>query len=685
VEGPTGSMRVVARLVVLLAAGVVAACCAEQAFAHANLVSTSPQNGAVVASAPSEVRIRFDDRVTVGPGNAVVDADRNSVLGGSPLVEHGGRELVLPLRHLDKGSYSVRWGIVSDDGHVESGVLAFRVGPAPLGTGAPRSVLEAESGRPSGGNVFARWLFLGGILVAGGIALFRLLVSRAGARQAAASSVFALVAVVLGGLWLLLTTHSGATRFGHGTSAAVAVAAAGALAAALWRTDPRWEVLARGASLALLAAPTFAGHAFRAAGERPLSVAADLLHVAAAAFWVGGLLHLSLLLRSGEDSGAARRFSRLALPAVLLIALTGLGRALVELTGVSQLWSTGYGRAILAKSTLLVFLIVLAWLSRRRLGAPTRLLRSVRTEIAVLALVIGAVAVLTALRPGRDASAKPPTPVAVAEVAPAPASPRGSVTFARQSRELAVALAVRPARPLILVATIIGQSGRGVDGLNVRLRAANAAREASGPARTCGHGCYTASLRFLRPAAFDVDIGGAGRFRSVSFAVVGAWPPPPGTSFLRRATRAFRGLRSVVYREHLASGPGHAVQTTWKLVAPDRVEYAIRGGAGGIVIGGTRWDRAAPGAPWQRSTTTPLVQPSPPWGTRMADVRLLRETGSRVTLSWLDPEVPSWFSGTFDRSTALPRALRMTAAAHFMRHRYVAFNRATTIEPPRRR
>ena len=66
----------------------------------------------------------------------------------------------------------------------------------------------------------------------------------------------------------------------------------------------------------------------------------------------------------------------------------------------------------------------------------------------------------------------------------------------------------------------------------------------------------------------------------------------------------------------------------------------------------------------------------------MANVRLLRETGSRATLSWLDPEVPAWFTGTFDRSTALPRELRMTAAAHFMRQRYLAYNRSIEIEPP---
>jgi copper transport protein len=672
------------RLVVLFAVAVVAASCATQALAHANVVSTSPQDGAVVASAPTAVRVRFDDPVTVGPGNAVVAEDRSSVLAGTPRVERGRRELVLPLESLRNGDYSVRWGIVSDDGHLESGLLAFRVGPLQVGAGAPRSVLEVESGRPSAANVLARWLFLGGILVAGGVALFRLLVSRAGARQADAMLMLAQIAVVLGGSLLLQTTHSGATRFGHVTGAAMLVAAGGALAIALSRIYPRLHVFATSAALALLLAPTFSGHAFRSASDRPLSVAADLLHVVAAAFWVGGLLQLAVILWSGEDSGTARRFSRLALPAVGLIALSGLARALVELSTVSQLWSTGYGRAILVKSALLAALIVLGWLGRRLLGSATRLLRNVSTELAVLALLVGAVAVLTALRPGRDAVAKL-QPVASAEVAPAPTPPRGSVTFARQSRELAVALAVLPGRQLGLVATIIGQSGRGVDGLNVELVAANPGHRASAVARTCGHGCYTASLRVSQPMLFEVDIAGAGPLRSFAFPVAGAWPPRPGTAFLRRATRAFRALSSVVYLEHLASRPGHAIDTTWKLLAPDRLEYAIRGGAAGIVIGETRWDRPAPGAAWQRSEATPLEQPFPPWGTRMADVRILRTTGRNATLSWLDPQVPAWFTGTFDTRAALPRELRMTAAAHFMRHRYVAYNRSITIEPPKRR
>lgn len=676
-----GAIGTTRSAVALLAAVVATACWATPAFAHAKLVSTSPQDGAVVSSSPTVVRVRFDDPVTVGSGNAVVGADRRSVLAGRPRVDRGGHELVLPLRTLGDGDYSVRWAIVSDDGHAESGVLAFRVGPAGSGAGLPRSTLTANSERPSTENVFARWLFLGGILVAGGIALFRLLVSRAAARQAAATVTVALGAVVLGAWWLLLTTDAEATRFGHVVGAAAVVAAGGMLAAAFSNMRQRLQHVATGLSLVLLAAPTLAGHAARAASDRPLSVAADLVHVASAAFWIGGLLQLAAILRAGEDRGAVRRFSRLALPAVLLLALSGLARALVELTGVSQLWSTGYGRTILIKSVLLACLIVLAWLSRRRIGSGIRLLRSVSAELAVLAVVIGVVSVLTGLRPGRDVGAQPQQVVS-REVAPAALPTAGSVTYAGQSRELAVALAVRPGRVLRLVATVVGQSGRGVDGLDVRFVATNAARRQSASARGCGHGCYSASFVAPQPRLFRVDLAGAGPSRSVVFPVLGSWPPRSGTAFLRQATRRFRALSSAVYVEQLASRPGNAIQTTWRVAAPDRLKYEIRGGAEAIVIGRSRWDRPTHGAPWQRSETTPLVQPFPPWGTRISQVRVIRDWGGRVMLSWLDPTVPAWYTGTFDRRSALPSELRMTAAAHFMRQRFVAYDRELRIESP---
>jgi hypothetical protein len=52
-------------------------------------------------------------------------------------------------------------------------------------------------------------------------------------------------------------------------------------------------------------------------------------------------------------------------------------------------------------------------------------------------------------------------------------------------------------------------------------------------------------------------------------------------------------------------------------------------------------------------------------------------------VSFANPSTPAWFTAWIDRSTYRPLRLRMTAAAHFMTHDYVAFNRPLRISPPR--
>jgi hypothetical protein len=307
----------------------------------------------------------------------------------------------------------------------------------------------------------------------------------------------------------------------------------------------------------------------------------------------------------------------------------------------------------------------------------------VRRLLTMLA-ILGAAApvVLFALQDENGAPAATTHATHAAGAADAVLPPRGSVVLARRSRELAVALAVRPGNPLRLTATIIDGQGRGVNGLDVELVAGRATSGASNAARPCGSGCYATTLPVREPTRFAVDIRGAGAFRSVAFPLPGRWAPTPGAAFLSRATQTFRALSSVWFVERLSSGLGRTLVTTWKLEAPNKLEYSIRDGAGGVVIGGKRWDREQAGAPWQESTSTVLPQPVSPWGTRIANAYVLRTTPRRVTVSWYDPGVPSWFTGTFDRATARPVELRMTATAHFMEHRYLAFNRGVRIVPP---
>ena len=84
--------------------------------------------------------------------------------------------MVVPLRKLRKGAYTVRWHITSNEGHVISGVYTFgcRVKPPP-----PTEAYGA--GGPTKFEYVAKWgYFVGLALLVGGLA-FRLLVLRGGA------------------------------------------------------------------------------------------------------------------------------------------------------------------------------------------------------------------------------------------------------------------------------------------------------------------------------------------------------------------------------------------------------------------------------------------------------------------------------------------------------------------------
>jgi copper transport protein len=358
------------------------------ASAHARLLHTSPPDGWVSAKPPLAVLVVFDDTIRVAPGNEIVRNGVGPVSTERPRIV-GGRRLVIPFRRgLAEGDYSVRWAVESDDGHLESGVFAFGVG---LGRPPPVSVLEPLATGPTASSVLARWLFLAGVLVAVGLALFSLVVSFPegdAAEQTAlllcASTVVAAVGAADEAHRVGLSTRDG-TALGAGFVVAVVVATLGA-AATMERRALRPAAIA---ALCLAPIPAVAGHALDAGLPR-LNVVADVLHVAAAAAWVGVLLGL-LVLRAP----ATRRAAVLAAAAVAVVAATGILRASYELVAFSQLWTTSYGRVLLAKTALFVAALVVGYLVRRN---PTR---RAAVELALVSAIVIAVAVLVQLRPGR--------------------------------------------------------------------------------------------------------------------------------------------------------------------------------------------------------------------------------------------------------------------------------------------
>jgi copper transport protein len=635
------------------------------ASAHANLVRIAPAPGAVLAHAPGAVRVTFDDDVRVGPGIEAVRNDGGSILRGRARVV-GGRTLVVPLRRgIGDGDYSVRWTIVSDDGHLESGVVAFAVG---AGRAVPRAVLLPEATGPDASSVLARWLFLAGVLVAAGSAIVVLAVPRAlegvGAeRLPLVVSGAAVLAAVGAGSELHrvgLDTRDGSALLAGFVTAVVVALLAGA--ATLERRALRPALLL---SLGLVAVPSVAGHALDPGLER-VNVAADVLHVAAASAWVGVLVALVALPAARLE---LRRLSRLALAAVLVLGATGVLRASFELLSAAQLWRTGYGRALLVKTALLAAALVLGLLLRSR---PAR---RVATELAVAAWLVVAVAVLVQLRPGRNTVA---SPAAAASRAPRalepspepPPPPAGAVVLAREAGPLAIALEAEGHR---LTAVVLSPAGGGLNGLQVRFLPSGAV------AAACGSGCYTAPLAPGRRVV--VEARGFGPVHRATFALPARAPAADG--LVRRARKVFVALPGISYDEQLASDRTHAVAARWRLEKPNRVAYSIAGGAQAIVVASRRWDRDAADRPWRASAQTPrLPQPATQWEVS-TNGHILSRSSEALVVSFADPTIPAFYTLTVDPRTLRPRLLEMTAAAHFMRDRYTSFSPVREIRPPR--
>jgi copper transport protein len=638
--------------VVLPVAAAAALALPASASAHANLVRTEPAAGSVLGHAPAAVRVVFDEAVRVGPGVAAVRNGGGSVLGGKPRTE--GRTLIVPLRaRLSDGDYSVRWSIVSDDGHLESGVLAFGVG---VGRPPPSSVLAAEATGPDAGTVATRWLFLAGVLGAVGIALYTLLVLRNVEGDAAER-----IALVLGASAALVAIGAAgeadrvglATRYGEVLGAGfvtAVVVAIGAGAATLERRALRPSLVL---ALGLALVPSFSGHALDP-GLARVNVVVDVLHVAAASAWVGVLLGLVLV------PGNPRRAAALAAGGVVLVGVTGALRAGFELLSASQLWETSYGRTLLVKTGIALAALGVGWFLR------TRLRLRAAVELGLLACLIVAVAVLVQLRPGRNVLA-----ASVADVSrPAPQPPpppRDAVVLAREAGPLGVALEAEPRR---LTAVVLSPAGGGLRGLAVRFLPSGARAE------PCGSGCYTAAVPPARRVTVEIE-----GYPSAAFALPAR--APAADALVRRARAWYRSQPGVTYEERLASDPAHAIVVRWRLERPDRIAYAVAGSAQAVVIGRRRWDRATPHARWQASPQDPrLPQPATQWK-YAANAHVIAHNGRWETVSFADPTIPAFFTLTLDAHTLRPRVLHMTAAAHFMTDRYLEFSPAREIRPPR--
>ncbi|MCL6601742.1 MAG: CopD family protein [Paenibacillus sp.] len=110
------------------------------------------------------------------------------------------------------------------------------------------------------------------------------------------------------------------------------------------------------------------GHAYGALNGVVYAVFSQVMHIGAAAIWFGGLGGILAVIQSRKQIGLSGeqlnrvilRFSALALPSVVAIAASGMFLALLRLGSWNALLQSDYGRLILAKSVIVLFILLIA-------------------------------------------------------------------------------------------------------------------------------------------------------------------------------------------------------------------------------------------------------------------------------------------------------------------------------------
>jgi copper transport protein len=187
-------------------------------------------------------------------------------------------------------------------------------------------------------------------------------------------------------------------------------------------------------------------------------VIVDACHVLAASIWIGSLVALMIALLTAENARPlatviGRPFARLAGGSVVVLVLTGLYSAGLQVVSVDALLTTLYGRTLIAKSLLVVAcgslgaanFLALRALNRRRLARIARVTLGV--EAVAGAGVLLAAAVLTASAPARGPEFAAPRPV-------------DAPTLAAGAADVVLSVTVSPNRPGANVVSVVAASSR---------------------------------------------------------------------------------------------------------------------------------------------------------------------------------------------------------------------------------
>jgi copper transport protein len=549
------ALRYLARLVaVTLAAAALTTVGGGAAAAHPTLLFTEPGSGTAAPHPPETITLLFNEAVTLGSNGVVLlDEDGGDIPVGAATTAREGRFVTAsPTAPLAAGTYTARWRVTGADGDLVEGDFRFAVGLAVAGDG------QRQEPPPAWGDAAWRWLLFLGLAVAiGGLVGERAAAPVGAADDAAprpwtgAGSAVALVGVL--GLAVSGGAFEGPRLAPAGLALMVASTALAAAVVLALGGRRRWALVPLLASVAAEGVRSHAGAAAPGWGAVLAGV-----HLAAAAVWVGALVHTLRVVRLGRGDTAATRgalvgYARLATWVFAVVLASGALSALLLAPPLGAWASTGYGRALLVKLALVAGAAGLALAARaalRRRGGAASTRAFARVEAAALVTVLAASAVLASSPPGAPA-AQPGPPAAVG-----PVLPLGTL-----AGQVGVSLAASDGQVVVRLSTPRRGDYYGPEPdqrytLSGTVTAGTGTAEAPLAFRGCGQGCFVAPAPW-RAGQNVLTLGvEAEGWRGAPVGLLVAWPPTPGAQLLAHVVEATRAESQFTVYEAVTSDTG---------------------------------------------------------------------------------------------------------------------------------
>ena len=548
------------------------------AVAHPGLIETTPGAGYAVTAAPQTVSVTFNEPVTpVAPALALRLSDGKEIPLAVDVSPDKTTLTGTPDGSLAAGSYEVSYRVVALDGDRIEGAFAFGVAtPVAAGTSVGAFTQDDPDQVQPNTALPRAILFLGLSLAVGGaagawiarretgaLATLRPL-SRLGALLGLAGATILLLRVAS----LDPTSVPGLLQTSE-PARLLAAEAALFTVALLTARAPRRGAVAAVALAGVVLLEGVRAHPGEAVGSP--GVLLTIVHLGAAAVWVGGLVHVVRLAiawrgRSLATWMVAGAYARVAVALLLVVFATGTLSALLLLPSLGDWTGTTYGQVLLLKLGLFLAVVAAALIARtrhrqgteqgrdvvdRRRRTSWTLGRAARLEAGLLAAVVLVTAGLT--------SATPPRLVSQTALLPAPTG--AVVRVAERMNQVAVALVASEGR---VEARAYAPGPQESIDYDLRLSVVAPGGPGSRPVdlQPCGPACWSAEVEWGKGtnvvAAEVTATGWAGGRGQIEVR----WPPEPANELLRSVQTTMGAQSQISATESVTSGFGAAPTTS---------------------------------------------------------------------------------------------------------------------------